>query len=387
MLTIMIAARNAAQTIERAVLSCKNEGCPLLLVDDQCNDDTTMRARHAAGEQLQIVRTSSPGGVAVARQTGLNAVSTPYAAWLDADDVWLNGRAGRLLPLLQAGADVAVDTLELFDGARSTFLRKLATPDFISGDPHPLRLFERNYLPGDTQTAFRTAIFRQAGGYDPAIVGPESFDLLLRALLIGARFAYTAPTGYRMFAYPNSLSRDLERQRASTREVLRKHSYEQIEAACCKRGYPPRVVIWLLISMALFRAEPGIALDFLQTIKLVKEDSGKVLEPAGPCPLPEDWRHAFFLGTTLLLIGDPEQSVHHLQRAEGLLATAEGINNLGVAQRRLGNEEEALRCFKHATIRFFGYADAIANRDANTNMRVTTHPLRRLPSRSEYSDT
>ena len=385
MLTIVIAARNAAATIGRAVESAAAEAdCPLILVDDQCTDDTVERARTVAGSRLHIVRTASPGGVAAARQRGLVAVQTDYAAWLDADDEWIPGRGARLATALDDGHDVATEEIGLVDGPTNRPLRQLAIPPFLRREVVPARLFERNYLPGDTQVAFRTAVFREAGGYDPAVHGVESFDLLLRAVARGARFHYGATVGYRMFAYPGSVSRNLDRQRASLAIALRKHTYADVRRLCLQAGETPRISAWVLVAMALYRNEPAAALGFIDDACPATADPTAMLEPDGPLPVPEGWRRDFTIGTCQLLLGRPADAEPALARAEVAMPTPEGANNLGVALLHLGRRAEAESAWQTALARFPEFADPKANL-SGIDPRVTTHPLRRQPSRSEYT--
>lgn len=384
-LTIVIAARNAAATIERAVGSAAAESaCPLVLVDDHCTDDTVARARRVAGGRLRVVPAPAPGGVTVARQAGLDAVETEFATWLDADDEWLPGRAGRFVEALQGGADVVTEAIELFDGATGERLRRLTIPEFVRREVVPARLFERNYLPGDTQVAFRPGLFREAGGYDPALSVAESFDLLLRAVARGAKFAYGREAGYRMYAYPGSASRHLARQRAALAGALGKHDYENVRRLCLAAGEPPRVAAWVLVSMALYREDPGRALGFVDEASPPVADPLVVLEPTGPVPEPEGWRRSFARGTCLLMLGRSEEAQEALRSAEAWVPTAEGANNLGAALARLGRPAEAKDCWRLALDRFEGFADARENL-AGGNLQITTHPLRRQASRAEYA--
>ena len=385
-LTILIAARNAAPTIERAIHSCLPDGAgALVLADDRSTDDTVARARDAAGSAIRVVKAPAPGGVAMARQQALEAVETPYAAWLDADDEWIPGRAQRLTALLDAGCDVATESIDLHDGPTGTWLRRLDTAGCLRGPGGPLRLFERNLLPGDTQVAFRVDTYRRAGGYDAALCGPESFDLLLRAVQAGARLGIGYDVGYRMYAYPQSLSRNLTRQRTSLAAALRKHEYEDVRTRYLRAGLSPRLAAWALVSMAQFRNEPEAALHFLDEASPDEADPYEILEPEGPWPFEEGWRRAFHGGTILLMLGGRDaDALVWLQRAESLMATAEGANNLGVALARLGRQGEATSAFARAAQRFSGYADAVANRLSANPTRITTHPLRRTASRSEY---
>jgi glycosyltransferase involved in cell wall biosynthesis len=387
-LTIMIAARNAAATIERAVRSCLGETSPpILLVDDHCTDDTVPRALAAAHGHLRIVAAPDPGGIPVARQAGLDAVDTPFATWVDADDEWVAGRAARMRQALLAGHDVVVDAFDLHDGATGERLRRLTAPPFLHGEHGAVRLFERNFLPGDSPVGFRVDVFRRAGGYDAAIYGPESYDLLLRAIAGGARFTWQDEVGYRIYAYAGSVSRNLPRQRAALASALRKHEYTSVRALYLDAGYSRRVAAWALVSMALFRFEPGAALHYLDEASPPDGDPCEVLEPDGPWPYREGWRRAFMRGTALLLAGGrDDEAVDALVQAESLdPATAETANNLGVALARIGRMDDARAAFGRADRAFPGYADARHNQAAAHPSHVTTHPLRRLSSRSDYA--
>lgn len=386
-LTIMIAARNAAATIERAVRSCVAEpSTPILLVDDHCTDDTVARARLLAGDRLRVIAAPNPGGIPVARQAGLDAVDTPFATWVDADDEWVPGRAARMRTALERGADVVVDAFDLHDGATGARLRRLTAPPFLHGKHGAVRLFERNFLPGDSPVGFRVSVFRDAGGYDAGIYGPESYDLLLRTIADGASFSWSDDVGYRIYAYADSVSRNLERQRAALAAALRKHEYESVRALYLRAGYPPRVAAWALVSMALFRFEADQALRFIDEASPVNGMPSEVLEPDGPWPYAEGWRRAFARGTALLLIGGRDaEALVELARAESLDATAEGANNMGVALARLGRRADAAAVFHDAAQRLPGYADARHNAVAVTPAHITTHPLRRLSSRTDYT--
>ncbi len=385
-LTILIVARDAEATIARAIRSTRwDAGGRLVLVDDHSEDRTVAHAKEAAGSLLRVLRAPNPGGVSRARQCALDAVDTEYAAWLDADDEWLPGRADRLVSALARGADVVSDGIELRDGPSQALLRTLIAPAYIRRPGGILRLFERNVLPGDTQVGFRTEAFRQAGGYDPAICGPESYDVLLRATRQGCRLAFLDETGYRMHAYPTSLSRNVERQTDMLARVLRKHEYEDVRRLYLDAGLGDRLARWALIIVAVSRREPEAALWYLQDVERHSESPDVVLDPDGPWPMPEGWRVDFYRGVALLMLGArDDEAVEALRRAEQQFPSAEGANNLGVAFARLGRPEEARMCYAQALERFPGYADAAVNAAMKGGRRVTAHPLRRQPARADY---
>lgn len=385
-LTIMIAVRNGAATIERAVRSCADETrVPLLLIDDHSTDNTVALARAASGDTLRVIAAPNPGGVAPARQAGLDAVDTPFAAWLDADDEWIPGRMSRMVAALESGCDVSVDAVDLHDGDTGAWLKRLTIPGFLRVPDGAVRLFERNFLPGDSQVGFRVAAFREAGGYDATLFGPESYDILLRVLARGAHFSWCDTVGYRMYAYPDSVSRNVARQREAVARALRKHSYETVRGLYLAAGYRSRVAAWALVSMALFREEPAEALRLLETASPADADASEILEPDGPLPVREGWRRAFTQGAALLLLGEHDvEALEACQAAERLEPTPEGVNNLGVALARLGELDAAHRAWEEAARRFPGYADARANATAPTAFAITSHPLRRQASRNDY---
>ncbi len=72
--TIVIAARNAASTIERAVRSAiLQKNCPIILVDDFSSDDTVDRAKEAGGRRLTVVRPPEHRSLGLTRQTAVLA--------------------------------------------------------------------------------------------------------------------------------------------------------------------------------------------------------------------------------------------------------------------------------------------------------------------------
>ena len=383
--TIVIAARNAASTIERAVRSAiLQKNCPIILVDDFSSDGTVDRAKEAGGGRLTVVRPPEHRSLGLTRQTGLDAVETPYGVWLDSDDEFLPDRVDRLVSALTRDqGDLASDTIELFDGSSSRFLRHLTIPEFLK-EHHPLaRLFERNYLQGVGYLAFRTEFARRIG-YDSELHGAEDVDFSLRSVTAGARFCLLDEPGYRLYAYRSSMSRRRENQQDMYRIVLLKHAYGSVRRLFHEAGHNERVGAWGLASMALFRREFEKALKFVSLAESLMRDPDEVLEPAGPCPMTEGWRLAFFRGSAMLMSKSLEEARFWLEQAEEIQPTAEGANNLGVAKARHGEFEEAQKLFLRSLERFPDYSDAQANRGSRTPSRITLHPLRREPTRSDY---
>ena len=382
--TTVICARNAESTIARAVRSALQQGGPVLLVDDFSDDRTVAVARSVAGDALRVVRPEVHRTLGYARSVGVAAVATDWLMWLDADDELLSGRAARLLAAARvAGADAVWDAAELYDGASGRLIRQLPMPAFMLRPGAAVRLFERNFTPGPAWPLVRTALARKVG-YNPELPTADDLDFMLRAQGEGENLLFLDTCGYRQYAYPTSLSRNLVHQRNWVAQVLRRHDYEEVRRRYLDSGYGERVAAWGVVSLALFRDEPAAALHFIDDACPPGADPAAVLEPLGPVPEPEGWRRDFGRGACLLLLGRYEGAECALRAAEARVPTAEGANNLGVAVARLGCRAEAEGCWRSALVRFPGFADARENLAGAASLRITTHPLRRQASRGEY---
>lgn len=383
--TVVVPARNAASTIGRAMHSAVGARVrEVVLVDHACTDDTVAEAARHARHPLRVVPASAALKLGGVRQVGLDAVATPYATWLDADDEYLDGRVDRLVAHLEAGADLVADAAEVHtvDGTS----RGLPMPPFLQGPGGWVRLFERNYLPGPGVIGFRPEALRRVG-YDAGQHGPEDTDILLRALDAGARLVLEPVPGYRIHAHPSSLSRDLTNQQAMYRALLRKHDPDHVRDLYVAHGWSERVAQWALHSMALFVGDLTAAGRHLATLAGLADGVGTetVLEPHGPQPAPEGWRLAFARGTLILLTGNVAGARDALLEAERAWPTAEGANNLGVAAAREGDSDTARALFATALARKADYLDAILNGRGASPWRVTSHPFRHHDNRSDYS--
>jgi len=108
--SVVIPAFDAADTIGDALRSIAGQTVPparVIVVDDGSNDDTAERAR-AFGDRLDIVVIrQANAGCGAATNVGVDAVTTPMLAYLDADDVWLPHKAQHQLALLAARPELS----------------------------------------------------------------------------------------------------------------------------------------------------------------------------------------------------------------------------------------------------------------------------------------
>ena len=365
--SILIPASNSSATIERAVISARAQApAKILLIDHASRDETVQLARRAGGDLLEVVsarQTSTLGGV---RQLGLEAIQTEFGMWLDADDELLPGRAARLIGRLEAdGADLAFDETDLHDGVTGAFIRRIEMPPFLAGRRQIVRLFERNYLPSPGVPAFRTSTTRRIG-FDPALHGAEDFDHVLRAIVGDLGIVLVRQVGYRQFAYPLTLSRNLDNQVTMTREALRKHDPAVVQRLFMRAGYQERTTAWAMVTFLTMRGDFALGLAWLET-------------------LPQGSRREFQRGTLLAALGRHAEALDPLQQAYDEAGVPEVLNNFGVVLAALGRPAEATSLFADALREFPDYRDASANLLSDRPTRLTLLPLRREAVASEYS--
>ncbi|WP_373064298.1 glycosyltransferase family 2 protein [Gemmatimonas sp.] len=91
-ITVIIPAYNARTTIGRALQSLAAQTCSVgqvLVVDDASTDDTVEAAEQSAPHlALAVLPLAENGGPATARQRGIDATTSEFIGFLDADDEW-----------------------------------------------------------------------------------------------------------------------------------------------------------------------------------------------------------------------------------------------------------------------------------------------------------
>lgn len=109
LVSVIIPAYNArAYVMEaiRSVLAQQHEPLEILLIDDGSTDGTADLVA-AEAPRVRIIRQAN-GGVAAARNTGLQAATGEFITFLDADDGWFPGKLRAQLDYLQAHPEVGL---------------------------------------------------------------------------------------------------------------------------------------------------------------------------------------------------------------------------------------------------------------------------------------
>lgn len=201
---MIIAAYNVRGCILRAIESVQNGqgvSVEILVIDDGSTDGTPAYVEElaAADPRIRLIRMPCNRGPSAARNQGLAHARGRWAAVLDADDAFLPGRLARLVAIAEAdNADMVADNFATID---------LPPPDHfepvLKMKPGREWLdssgFLRGARPGTDEAdfgllkpLFKVAFLSSHGlRYPEDVRHGEDFELVLRALLAGARYRLT----------------------------------------------------------------------------------------------------------------------------------------------------------------------------------------------------
>ncbi len=99
-ISVIIPVHNSSATIRQAIDSAliQDEPVQIYVIDDASDDDLEQALLpYLQREDFHLIRNKSNLGVARSRMKGVEAASTPYIAFLDADDWWAPGKLSRQL--------------------------------------------------------------------------------------------------------------------------------------------------------------------------------------------------------------------------------------------------------------------------------------------------
>lgn len=225
---IIVAARNAAQTIERALQSAVDEvssaataagfeieSVDIVVVDGSSTDETWIIA-----DRFPMVRViaQAGSGLANARNQGIANVDGDVIAFLDADDRWAPDSLSVRLTHLASEDDVAGVVGHMVTEA-------------LPGQSVDVRHRQRigTSIPAFTPGALvvRRRVFERVGLFDESLSIAADSDWFIRARGVGARIDLIEPVVLRKGARSDSLSADVSQYRRELLDVSRRFLEER----------------------------------------------------------------------------------------------------------------------------------------------------------------
>jgi len=383
-ITVVIVARDAAATIQRAIQSARAAGATrIMIVDDASVDNTVDLIHNLENPVIRVILKPQHTTLGEARELANQNIETPLWIGLDADDEFLPNRLELCLSAFEKGCDLYLDgSVKSYDNGKREDQR-IPIPSFIINSS-VCRIFERNYLPVTGPIAVKTRLSQKIA-YDADFETAEDYDFLLRLLASGPKVHLEETCAYRVHERANSISHQHLIQRNYVKRALHKHDYNSIRELYLRQGISTCVTAWALCSLAIFREEWQVAEKWLFETGNDGLNNEQILEAQGPYPFPENWRFQFYLGTLRLLQGDTTTAVHYLKNALELRRSPEVLNNLGLAVWNAGQMHDGRNHINEAVHLFSGYWDAVQNLQCDHPGNVTTHLLRARETLRVYS--
>jgi succinoglycan biosynthesis protein ExoU len=248
---VVIAAKDAAATIGRAVLSAlaEPEVAEVVVVDDGSHDRTAEAALAAddGSGRLAVLGLDRNMGPAFARNRAMAHSAAPLVAILDADDFFLPGRFARLLA--QPDWDLIADNIVFVDQKDAATEpeaegfaaapRLLGLAEFVDGNVS--RRGARRGEMGFLKPVMRRAFLERNGlRYREDLRLGEDYEFYVRALARGGRYKVVHSCGYGAVVRPDSLSgrhrtEDLKRLHEADLSILQSEELSGDAAAALMR--------------------------------------------------------------------------------------------------------------------------------------------------------
>ncbi|MBY6127758.1 glycosyltransferase [Qipengyuania aquimaris] len=269
--TVVIAAYNAERTIIQTINSVLMQtfgDFELIIVDDGSEDLTLpFVLRKAATDQRIKVATQSNRGVSAARNLGVSKASGKYLAFLDADDVWHEGKLAKHLafhrsdPALEASYARVVFCVDSGNDLKPGRTRSTVFADYCALED----VLIENAVCTMSNLVIERETFHEIGGFSSEMRHVEDQDLLARLVGNGHLLRGIPETlvGYRMSA--DGLSCDFAAMLAAWKRLADRWSDQidmrRAEALYCR--YLARRALRSGTTMALARdfMRQGISSD------------------------------------------------------------------------------------------------------------------------------
>jgi glycosyltransferase involved in cell wall biosynthesis len=217
-ISFVMPAFNAQDTVREAISSVLRQthrDFELVVVDDGSTDATGSIA--AGFPDARVVRQEN-GGVAAARNRGIEEAHEELIAFCDADDALYPQHLEALVAVWERHGGIATaNSLWLFPGGTHPSRRR-----YKGGFPKPARqrlaILQQNFV--STLSLFPKSLVEEIGPFDTSLEVAEDWDFWLRAIYAGHRVALQ-PKPLSLYRWGTTgLSADPERMDAHARKVL-----------------------------------------------------------------------------------------------------------------------------------------------------------------------
>jgi GT2 family glycosyltransferase len=179
--SVVLPTRNRRRLVMQAIacaLAQRDVRVEVLVVDEGSSDGTPEALAAMTDPRIRVLRNDVPAGVARARNAAIEQARAEWVAFLDDDDLWAPAWLATALEVAgRTGAGVVYGGRVMVDGDRRATGSML--PPAVERVGAELQY--ENVLGGPSVVVARTAAVREAGGFDPGLLGARGLAPVARA--------------------------------------------------------------------------------------------------------------------------------------------------------------------------------------------------------------
>jgi glycosyltransferase involved in cell wall biosynthesis len=228
--SVIVPTHNRRQLVPQAlnsILHQRGVSIELIVVDDGSTDGTGRWLDRIAAQdsRIKVVHHAQPRFISCARNAGIAHAFGRWVAFCDDDDLWAPDKLATQLSALRTsaarwgctGVVVVDERLEIIGHHH------------VAGGEVLAALLENNGIPTGSSAIAERTLLREIGGFDPALLGSEDWDLWIRLAQHSPLAAVDRPlTAYRLGR--QTLSMDVNRMRTGRSIIVNRYA---VLAATC----------------------------------------------------------------------------------------------------------------------------------------------------------
>ena len=208
--SIIIPTYNSANTIAETIASVQQQSITdyeIIVIDDGSQDNTIDVVKSIIEPRLKLFPYQN-GGVAIARNRGIDRATGEYIAFLDADDLWSPDKLASQIEALDRHpqAKVAYSWVSYMDEQGKALFS--GTPFTYQGDVYP-QLLQTNFLTNASNILVHRDVLNTVTGFNPQLAYTADWDFYLR---LAKNFKFAVVPQYQIFyrQCANSMSTKVE---------------------------------------------------------------------------------------------------------------------------------------------------------------------------------
>ena len=179
--SVIIPAYNAQETLLKTIRSIQKQtflDFELIVINDGSTDNTLEVLSSIKEPRLKVFSYKN-GGLAVARNRGIDHAIGDYITFIDADDLWVPDKLELQLAALQQHPKSGIVyswTAFINEEGKILYFQK---PLFFEGDVYP-KILVKNFIASGSNILIRRETIETVGKYDPHLKSAEDWDYNIR---------------------------------------------------------------------------------------------------------------------------------------------------------------------------------------------------------------